>query len=509
RAVETSSYCLQEKYKSIAYEVRINTRESDGHWYHRCLTESNHHLWRNQKQRIHRRNIYPCAPVDYTNVQGHGILGPTKVFSGPYDPQYVDIRLFNLQYVGWVPNIRAEFYREVVARQKLSKLKLPGLSEYLGCVVENGLIVGIAISKSPCSLEQALNQDMPCTEMHSKDLVDTVAVMQRLSLIKSPIYPSAVGLDRYNRMTLESIECMFDSDWHGGTKPMRADVMHDDDASTLARNNALAPVFSRLCSKTKEFGHKRYSVGAYDIYNACNRGTCKHDYLHAPILATRPQNHHTLHVAAPQPPAVLTFTNVAIVSCIAAAAVAQTAGQTAYYPSISPVSNVDTHLARLMSSYDLSHVSSVDTTTPVLTSDVFDPSTGKFMPMSMPVMQTSSGGYYMPVCSVDTLNSGTAPENCQFGVPMMQLPANAARTYASVGGHLVQAIRSAANPMFQVSGMNVPSTGLATRSGPSANEWTRDRDFNDQQQQQEQQQGNGGQQQQQQQQQEDRFRFRW
>ncbi|KAJ2380445.1 hypothetical protein GGI05_006305, partial [Coemansia sp. RSA 2603] len=306
RAVETSSYCLQNKYKSIAYEVRINTRENDGHWYHRCLTESNHHLWRNQKLRIHRRNIFPCAPVDYTNAQGKGLLGPIKVFSKPYDPQYVDIRLFNLQYVGWVPNIRSKFYREVVARQKLSKLRLPGLSEYLGCVVENGLIVGIAIRKSTCSLDQALNQDMPCNEMHSKDLVDSVAIMQRLGLIKSPIYPSAVGLDRYNRMTLETIECMFASDWHGGTKPIRTDAIHKADAYSLARNNALAPVFSRLCSRTKTFGRKKYSAGAHDIYNACNRSTCKHDYLHAPILATRPHTHHTLHVAAPQPPTGMT-----------------------------------------------------------------------------------------------------------------------------------------------------------------------------------------------------------
>ncbi|KAJ1718504.1 hypothetical protein LPJ53_006486, partial [Coemansia erecta] len=470
RAVETSSYCLQEKYKSIAYEVRINTRESDGHWYHRCLTESNHQSWRHQKQRIHRRNIYPCAPVDYTNAQGHGILGPIKVFSGPYDPQHVDIRLFNLQYVGWVPNIRAEFYREVVARQKLSKLRLPGLSEYLGCVVENGLIVGVAIRKNTCSLDQALGQGMPCTKMHSKDLVDTVAVMQRLGLIKSPIYPSAVGLDRYNRMTLESIECMFASNWHGGTKPMRTEGMDGDAALVLARNNALAPIFGRLCSRTKAFGRKRYTVGAYDIYNACNRGTCKHDYLHAPILATRPQNHHTLHVAVPQPPAAVlvrksmkTFTTtVALVSCCAAAAVAQTAGQAAYYPSISPISNVNAHLARLMNSYDLTHVSSVDTTTPVMLSDVFDPTTGKFAPMSMPMIQTSSGGYYMPVCTVDSLNAGVAPENCQFGVQMMPIPANAARTYANVGGHLVQAIQSAASPMFQASDMNVPSTGLAT-----------------------------------------------
>ncbi|KAJ1837854.1 hypothetical protein LPJ73_007263 [Coemansia sp. RSA 2703] len=180
-----------------------------------------------------------------------------------------------------------------------------------------------------------------------------------------------------------------------------------------------------------------------------------------------------------------TFTTVAIVSCIAASAVSQTAGQTAYYPSISPISNVDTHLANLISNFDMTHVSNVDTAAPVMVSDVFDPSTGKFMPMSMPVIQTSSGGYYMPVCSVDSLNSGTAPENCQFGIPMMQLPANAARACLNAVGNLVQAIRSAANPMFQVSGMNMPSTGLATRSGPSA--WGFPNHFQNQQQQQQQQ----------------------
>ncbi|KAJ2862797.1 hypothetical protein FB639_005347, partial [Coemansia asiatica] len=175
RAVETSSYCEQKNYMSIAYEVRINTVDADGHWYHRCLTESNHHLWRWQKQRIYRKNVFPSAPVDYSNAQGKSSFGPIKVFDGLYDPQDVDIRLFNLQYVGWVPNLRSEYYKEVVARQRLAQIQTPAVAEYLGCVVENGLIIGVAIRKTKCTLEHALSQNVPCAEMYSKDLADAVA----------------------------------------------------------------------------------------------------------------------------------------------------------------------------------------------------------------------------------------------------------------------------------------------------------------------------------------------
>ncbi|KAJ2698896.1 hypothetical protein FB645_005493 [Coemansia sp. IMI 203386] len=228
---------------SIAYEVRVNTVEADGHWYHRCLTESNHHLWRWQKQRLYRKNIFPSAPVDYSNAQGKSTFGPIKVFDGLYDPQSVEIRLFNLQYVGWVPNLRTEYYKEVVARQSLTQIQVPAVAEYLGCVVENGLIIGVALRKPKCSFEYALSQNVPCAEMHSKDLVDTIAVMQRHGMVKSPIRPSAVALDMYNRLVLVSVDCMFSSSWCGGTKLLLTpETSQKELAYSLAKTNPLGPL---------------------------------------------------------------------------------------------------------------------------------------------------------------------------------------------------------------------------------------------------------------------------
>ncbi|KAJ1881472.1 hypothetical protein LPJ57_001590 [Coemansia sp. RSA 486] len=301
RAVETSHYCEQKKYMSIAYEVRVNTVEADGHWYHRCLTESNHHLWRWQKQRLYRKNIFPSAPVDYSNAQGKSTFGPIKVFDGLYDPQSVEIRLFNLQYVGWVPNLRTEYYKEVVARQSLTQIQVPAVAEYLGCVVENGLIIGVALRKPKCSFEYALSQNMPCAEMHSKDLVDTVAVMQRHGMVKSPIRPSAVALDTYNRLVLVGVDCMFSSSWCGGTKLLLTpETSQKELAYSLAKTNPLGPVFARLCARIQSFGYDQHKSHASIVTNSCNRSTCHYDYLNDHVLTARPHCFHTLHVPEPQ-----------------------------------------------------------------------------------------------------------------------------------------------------------------------------------------------------------------
>ncbi|KAJ1718171.1 hypothetical protein LPJ61_006783, partial [Coemansia biformis] len=53
-------------------------------------------------------------------------------------------------------------------------------------------------------------------------------------------------------------------------------------------------------------------------------------------------------------------------------------------------------LARLASYFDLSHVSSSITTTPVLVAHVFDPSSGKTALLASSVMRAGEG-YYIPV----------------------------------------------------------------------------------------------------------------
>ncbi|KAJ2721769.1 hypothetical protein GGI07_003762, partial [Coemansia sp. Benny D115] len=314
RAVETSNYCLQEKYCSVSYEVRVNTVESDGHWYHRCLTETNHHTWQWQKQRLYRKNIFPSAPVDYSNIQGKSRLGPILIFSGKPDPRYVDIRLFNLAYAGWVPNIRAEYYKEIIARQKLSQMNLPALGMYLGCVVENGLIVGVAIRRYEYSLERALRENVPCSSMRSGDLVATVLLMQRMGLVKGPVHPSSVVLDSSNRMLLVGIECMFPYDWQGGTKPSYGVRYRDRRTSEIASCHPLGPVFTMICSRvqcvnrekpprslrpnilTKRFMRWRYHQQLPVTTTRCMRGVCEHSPLKSPILAAGPSNPHILWI---------------------------------------------------------------------------------------------------------------------------------------------------------------------------------------------------------------------
>ncbi|KAJ1721491.1 hypothetical protein LPJ53_004000 [Coemansia erecta] len=154
-----------------------------------------------------------------------------------------------------------------------------------------------------------------------------------------------------------------------------------------------------------------------------------------------------------------TCVTVALVSCYAAIAAAQTP------------SNVESYLNRLMSLIDLSNVSGVDTAIPATVSDVFNPSTGKFMPMSMSIMHNPGGSYYLPVCSVDSLNadgttSVTSPESCAYGIQMVQVPENVARAHLGIAGDIINAIRSAVNPLVQLGIPNVAAAATTTTGGP-------------------------------------------
>ncbi|KAJ2698898.1 hypothetical protein FB645_005495 [Coemansia sp. IMI 203386] len=145
------------------------------------------------------------------------------------------------------------------------------------------------------------------------------------------------------------------------------------------------------------------------------------------------------------------------------------------------LANANFHLDRLASMYDMSHVSTMTTGTPVMVADVYDPALNKFTPLSLNVVQAANGVYYMPVCTVDSLTSATSPDQavaqnapsdaCQFGIQLSPVPSNAAQAVMNVVSHAFDAVRSAATPMFQAA--NVPMyTGGAPAPGMMAQPMT-------------------------------------
>ncbi|KAJ2696858.1 hypothetical protein FB645_006089 [Coemansia sp. IMI 203386] len=130
------------------------------------------------------------------------------------------------------------------------------------------------------------------------------------------------------------------------------------------------------------------------------------------------------------------------------------------------LANANFHLDRLASMYDMSHVSTMTTGTPVMVADVYDPALNKFTPLSLNVVQAANGVYYMPVCTVDSLTSATSPDQavaqnapsdaCQFGIQLSPVPSNAAQAVMNVVSHAFDAVRSAATPMFQAAGAPAP-----------------------------------------------------
>ncbi|KAJ2489751.1 hypothetical protein IWW37_003736 [Coemansia sp. RSA 2050] len=122
-------------------------------------------------------------------------------------------------------------------------------------------------------------------------------------------------------------------------------------------------------------------------------------------------------------------------------------------------------LARLASYFDMSRMSNVDTTTPVLTTMAFDPTTNKITHLSMSVVQ-SGDMWYLPVCTVDSITaagSAAAPpvtENCQYGIQMTPMPQNAMRMAMRVWRTLLRAIEAAAREPTRF-WFGRPPTGIA------------------------------------------------
>ncbi|KAJ2748848.1 hypothetical protein GGI19_005940 [Coemansia pectinata] len=169
-------------------------------------------------------------------------------------------------------------------------------------------------------------------------------------------------------------------------------------------------------------------------------------------------------------------TSFAAISCLAVAVLAQTnpmpasdtttspapkvadtpvvnvaTGQMPQMPHVAQMPNSLTQslLARLISYFDMSRLSSVDTTTPVMTAEVFDPTMNKFTHLAMNVVQ-SGDVWYLPVCTVDSITAAgasatpPAPESCQYGIQLAPVPHNAMRMMLKVMRTMFRAINAAA-----------------------------------------------------------------
>ncbi|KAJ2894915.1 hypothetical protein GGI21_005222 [Coemansia aciculifera] len=104
-------------------------------------------------------------------------------------------------------------------------------------------------------------------------------------------------------------------------------------------------------------------------------------------------------------------------------------------------------LSRLISYFDISHLSNVDTTTPVIVTHVFDPTMNKFTDMAVNVVQ-SGDVWYVPVCTIDSIAAAgsaaaPAPESCQFGVQLAPVPQNAMKMQLNVVRTVFRAIKAA------------------------------------------------------------------
>ncbi|KAJ2499831.1 hypothetical protein GGH96_003174 [Coemansia sp. RSA 1972] len=131
-------------------------------------------------------------------------------------------------------------------------------------------------------------------------------------------------------------------------------------------------------------------------------------------------------------------------------------------------SDVTSLLTRLVSFFDLSHIASTVTTTPVTITHVYDPSTSKFTHLSASVV-TSGDSYYVPVCPAsDIVKAGSIPavaqsDACVFGIQLTPMPSNAA---ASVFRVLRTKIKLFMSLVKQSSGRHGNFPGQGMRQAP-------------------------------------------
>ncbi|KAJ2744728.1 hypothetical protein GGI20_002743 [Coemansia sp. BCRC 34301] len=127
------------------------------------------------------------------------------------------------------------------------------------------------------------------------------------------------------------------------------------------------------------------------------------------------------------------------------------AGQAPRIPQAVPPPSTPTQslLSRLASYFDISRLSGVDTTMPVMVTHALDPKTSKLTSQSMNVVQ-SGNVLYIPVCTLDSITAAgsaaapSAPESCKYGIKLAPVPQNAMRTKLQIAHAMVGAIQAAA-----------------------------------------------------------------
>ncbi|KAJ2840498.1 hypothetical protein FBU31_000363 [Coemansia sp. 'formosensis'] len=148
---------------------------------------------------------------------------------------------------------------------------------------------------------------------------------------------------------------------------------------------------------------------------------------------------------------------------VASTPIPNVAGQMPSMPQV-PSSMTHSMLSCVIEHFDMSHVSSVDTATPVMTVKVFNPTMNKFTLLSMNVIQ-SGDVWYLPVCTIDSITTAgssaasPSPESCQFAIQLSPVPQNAMRVMMRVMRTMFRAIEAAAmEPTRYLFGR--PSTGI-------------------------------------------------
>ncbi|KAJ1665299.1 hypothetical protein EV178_003357 [Coemansia sp. RSA 1646] len=246
RLVPVDPVLYDPSTSSYHYEVRLTTEEcgtkrSSPSWQHYVLTNSNHMRWRLHRTTISKQNILPASS------------GCTRfrIYQGALSKVYV--RRFALEYIGCLTNLKARFYREIHERERLARMRLPGVAVYLGCVVQDGLVVGVALRRPMYSLDNALSRfdGVPCAEISSNYLVRATIAMQCAGMtLKAPVRPSAVVLDWNRCLVLADIGCLFPEP----PGMLFADLLATSQkAPPAVLQSPLGPVFARILQHVVEF----------------------------------------------------------------------------------------------------------------------------------------------------------------------------------------------------------------------------------------------------------------
>ncbi|KAJ1786508.1 hypothetical protein LPJ59_005914 [Coemansia sp. RSA 2399] len=298
RLVPVAPVAYDKSTRSYHYEIRLTIERAGNSpktshrpsWKHYAITNSNHTQWRWNCTTIGKRNILPA-------ISGSGST-PFRIYRGALSNVYV--RRFTPELIGCMPNLKARFYREIMMRERLARMQLPGVAEYVGCVVEDGLVVGVAVRPLMCSLSDALAHSggIPCAEIVSTNLVHaTIAIQCAGMALRAHVRPSAVMLDWKRCLVLVDIDCLF-------PEPpgiLLADLQAANrKVPSVVRQCPLSPVFACMCSRMlvePEGFSGRARAQMREISLSCGRRhTCHYNALTSPLLSTRPQLVHSLCV---------------------------------------------------------------------------------------------------------------------------------------------------------------------------------------------------------------------